>query len=67
MSCTEKTEVLESKIRTVKNESPIERLEINLKKSLRKQGEKKNRNDQNIIPGPKILNIQNSRKKNEMR
>ena len=67
MSCIEKTEVLESKIRTVKNESPIERLEINLKKSLRKQGKKKNRNDQNIIPGPKILNIQNSRKKNEMR
>lgn len=45
MSCTEKTEVLESKIRTVKNESPIERLEINLKKSLRKQGGRKNRND----------------------
>ena len=45
MSCIEKTEVLESKIRTVKNESPIEMLEINLKKSLRKQGKKKNRND----------------------
>ena len=41
MSCTEKTKVLESKIRTVKNESPTERLETKLKKSLRKQGGKK--------------------------
>lgn len=41
MPCTEKTEVLESKIRTVKNESPIERLEIKLKKSLRKLETKK--------------------------